>query len=827
MYELVNTSVPNGLIAGTHGFATVAMTKGMPDAIRTRVEGLCAYPHRTSAHDESYYRENPVNWFHLILPSGDHVVGRTAPSDFDYTGRTNRLARTIVFRRGEMPVSGGCEAIRIAGPHLSEKWSSEPRMLPADKALAAKFFALERSSDATPANWVALFGDKGISLAKRVAMLVARNAMGGGKSVYFKTSTSWDADGTKLLALFSDVINLLPDEAAPLVTFSTFAACVPNGVSCHLRGIYDKDRAFEVASATQPWVDCEHGCVMHEELLPKEGAAAAAVVDSVQSSTSGVGSSVVNSGRASDIGLRKDDSAKAAQAVRNRNSRWQRQDDSDKSLYITIGVLAAIVVCVAIGCVVWIQKSSSSAVETDEIMREAKAEAKQEKNPAEEERIAEPRRQDEAKKEELEKKKEEKNKEREEVERKQKEAEEIAKAEAEGKKIVEDARKKAGEETKREAEALKKAKEQCLKMPLGDLKLTEVVSTSIHSKDYFEVAQGKKSDHILAKHVSSITNNDSIIVYYMESKTPRKVFCKYDAKTRTVNRKTTTTFTVVGWPEKANESPWVVCRVVNPDYQKVEDETSLAVYWWWNVGVNPEPWFEKSDNVNLKDACFCSEEAYKLYAGFRSPKPVFYKVLWREGEKMKCRAFNTRFEELKIEKFEPDQKDITTKITKLEEEKDAWDSDVKALEKRIKDAEQLSKDVEKKEQEIISLLADKEKEKDGAKKKAKGAKLTNRKNEINTEIGPALKAIGIMGQQLTGNEQECIRIVDAINNKKKGIEGEKKRKEDAAEQCKDKIQEVREAAKKWKGAVRHRMFSVTAVDEVGSKGDGGIYEEEI
>lgn len=65
MYELVNTSVPNGLIAGSHGFATVAMTKGMPDAIRSRVENLCAYPHRSSAHDQSYYTENPINWFHL------------------------------------------------------------------------------------------------------------------------------------------------------------------------------------------------------------------------------------------------------------------------------------------------------------------------------------------------------------------------------------------------------------------------------------------------------------------------------------------------------------------------------------------------------------------------------------------------------------------------------------------------------------------------------------------------------------------------------------------------------------------------------------------
>ena len=42
MYELVNTSLPNGLIAGTHGFATVAMTKGVQDVLRGRLEALCA-----------------------------------------------------------------------------------------------------------------------------------------------------------------------------------------------------------------------------------------------------------------------------------------------------------------------------------------------------------------------------------------------------------------------------------------------------------------------------------------------------------------------------------------------------------------------------------------------------------------------------------------------------------------------------------------------------------------------------------------------------------------------------------------------------------------
>ena len=86
------------------------------------------------------------------------------------------------------------------------------------------------------------FGERGEELARRTAILVAQNGVGKGKSVYFKTSTGWDVDGTKLLGLFGDIIELLPDEIASLVTFSTFSACVPSGTVCHLRGIYDKDR---------------------------------------------------------------------------------------------------------------------------------------------------------------------------------------------------------------------------------------------------------------------------------------------------------------------------------------------------------------------------------------------------------------------------------------------------------------------------------------------------------------------------------------------------------------------------------------------------------
>ncbi len=268
MYELANTSLPNGLIAGTHGFATVAMTKGLPDALRIRIESLCAYTHKSSSHDASYQTQNPVNWFHAILPQGEHVLGRVAASDFDYTGRTNRLARLLVFPSREMPAAGAAEVLSAEASRLSAPWSGEPRYLPEDKAAASRLAAIEPVIFAAPTNWTALLGANGADLARRFALLLERNVKSGGRPIYFKTSATFDQKGTKLLGLFSDLISLLPPELRAAVTFSTYPAAIPNGTKCLLLGAFEVDRNFAVAASTQPWVDCEKGVVNHADMLP-------------------------------------------------------------------------------------------------------------------------------------------------------------------------------------------------------------------------------------------------------------------------------------------------------------------------------------------------------------------------------------------------------------------------------------------------------------------------------------------------------------------------------------------------------------------------------
>ena len=79
MYELVNTSAENGLVAMSHGFTTVAMTQGMSENMRVRLEAFCAYRHRVNAHDESFFCENPVDWFYVEEAQVGRVMGRVVP----------------------------------------------------------------------------------------------------------------------------------------------------------------------------------------------------------------------------------------------------------------------------------------------------------------------------------------------------------------------------------------------------------------------------------------------------------------------------------------------------------------------------------------------------------------------------------------------------------------------------------------------------------------------------------------------------------------------------------------------------------------------------
>ncbi len=386
MYELVNTSLPNGLIPGTHGFATVALTKGTPDVLRMRFESFCAYKHRTGAHDATYVKENPVNWFHVVLPQGEHVLGRVAPEKFDYTGRTNRLAHLLVFPKGEMPPIGGASVLQKEMNRFTAPWSGEARWLEPDKRSLGRLRLEMSPKHADAPAWRAMFGESnGLNLAKGFARQLAKNMSSGGRTIYFKTSTMHDVDGTKLLALFADLVDLLPIADRQKVTFSTYPVALPQGTVCHLRGVYDRDRLFDAAAATQSWVDCEKGVVHNASLLPAEE----------------VGRAKAEKRQATSVKALSPRQEYGVEMTSHKEPIWipQKKDEA-KKLFIGILIAALVLAAGAIGVGTWLylenarKMRESGAADALRVKAEREAE---ERGKQEEARIAAQRAEEEQK----------------------------------------------------------------------------------------------------------------------------------------------------------------------------------------------------------------------------------------------------------------------------------------------------------------------------------------------------------------------------------------------------------------------------------------------
>ncbi len=576
MYELANTSLPNGLIPGTHGFATVAMTKGIPDALRSRLEAYCAYSHRTSAHDATYFRENPVNWFHVVLPQGEHVVGRVAPADFDYTGRTNRLARLLVFSKDEMPSIGGAAVLQKEHGRFTMSWSGEARWLEADKTTAGRLrLEMPRTGGYAPA-WRAMFGEEnGIDIARGFARQLATNMSGAGRTIYFKTSTAFDADGTKLLALFADLIDLLPVAERGKVAFSTYPVALPQGTTCHLRGVYDRDRIFDAAAATQAWVDCEKGIVHNATMLPAEGMetpkAAAALVSKASSPT------------LARTPVQRAQPSFNERVVPRRSDLILPQKDGTKTLFVGTIVASFIVVVALAGAVFWYCKEQRH---TAEIKRKAEQEL---------ERIEEQKHNEE----------EAEAKRRQEEERQAKEAEardgKKTNMPKDGKKGENDGAKKAEDdiaaaknsESKNMAKA--KAKTVSVERERGtsfSKTLCEISSCKILSTGTTIKAKYKNEE-------KAMTNGTLCVFWYDD-----------DGKKKLTNAP-------AGFSMKKQVAAKIETPIFTPDLQELAKKNKGAfliwldvrekiAYWDWSPLENQESeaWFAKEDEINLEELCF-------------------------------------------------------------------------------------------------------------------------------------------------------------------------------------------------------------------------------
>ena len=793
MYELVNTSLPNGLIAGTHGFATVAMTKGMPDSLRMRVEAYCAYSHRSSAHDATYFDENPVNWFHAILPQGEHIVGRVAPAEFDYTGRTNRLARLFVFSKGKMPLIGGVAVLVKKARRLQEPWSGEARWLDEDTESERLFRNEPVAATKDAPSWRKKFGDyEGLNYARGFARLLAKNVNGGGKPIYFKTSAAYDVSGGELLSLFADLINLLPTSVRTSVAFSTYSATLPQGAVCHLRGVYDRDRAFDMAKVTQPWVDCEASTVHNASMLPEEE------IEPEKPMLKSSGGKVVSA----EYRQRK------AQCKGINLHLLERDKERNPFIIVILIAIAIVIVGLAIGiymCQENERKKEESgakeAMETDRINKENEKRVQEEKQRKEE--IEREERQRKVAAEEAAKR------EKEETERKNRAAAEKKASEAEQKR-------KAAEEADRATAALR-ARELRLRHEQDAVVFTNAVKIVQRRRIEFEEAFDRNEKDRLT--------NGMLRVFY------------YDASGVLTNQ-----LTGFGYQRVAKKH--IIPTAPKESYGPCilwYDISKKVLYWDWSPldSVAPQ-WFSVAHEKDLKKDCFGGNDAvFNTWNNLNgSPKFVIEtshqedgnifgdNLFWERKWVNSCCFIITTNMVISIEMFEPSPKKkvVAAQITnQIESVKNGQDE----LSKRKKELEDF-----KSKCEVFNGLADQWKElkstirsikekingfKKGKVKESKG----NTEAIANGELTRKNKEVKSVENQMRGmSTNELVTL--------KGLLPKGSIPEDKIKECEGKLKKILEALEKEIGKLndKKKSPSESSVKSAAGVGVGG-WEEKI
>ena len=530
-----------------------------------------------------------------------------------------------------------------------------------------------------PKNWVNMFGPDGESYAKKIAALLAQN-LRTNKCIYFKAGES-DVNGERLLGLFSDLIKLLPEQLAAQVTFSTFSACVPNGAVCHLRGIFDKDRAFETASALQPWIDCEGCCVKHPEMLPE--------VDRKSSANSVAHESV--SSYQNHIDSRVHRTSADQQDLNGRVRLIPPPSKSDPLLkyYIIGGVsfILAIAFLIIVVLQPWKQSATEEIVSNEQVAQASSDEpivspdALREREMRENERkLAQWSSQQKtiigAMREDLRKCTDSKSvaaliARAMENKRDLKASieshgckdyrEKLCAIEAQYSSLIselEDAKKaKANSEAKMNCEAEKSIAKQSgecekerehkalVEKPLKELKITEVIPSSKSWADRI-----KEDDKL------KLTNSADVVFWYWNGKEVHRenVAFSITEKWKDVARKNLGRIKIPNQPTepKENRSQWLVVYI--PNCQKV--------FWQWKSKDASARLFEKDDVVKLSDIVFGGDnDGAKLY---QSSQTLIYALSWVSAEG-RFRHFYSQ-NEIKVDRYKQDQKKVVKKIEGLD-----------------------------------------------------------------------------------------------------------------------------------------------------------------
>ena len=230
MFELVYTSVPQGLLPGTRGFSTVAFTSGMPPNLIMPLENLSGY--NFIFQDGMLPPElNLPCCCYIKMRFGNQtllVASRIAPNGLDYSQRNNKIAHHWLFESREEveQTQSGAAGLLGCDEYFMHNFTGEPREL-----------AFRRVPAADPAKLPAmhfqtLAGDSGWA-----GVIAQRFRSNPEQALYIKYPRH--TDPARLLDLVSEVCALLDRNELADFTFSTYFTQQGSSTDCFLRMLPD------------------------------------------------------------------------------------------------------------------------------------------------------------------------------------------------------------------------------------------------------------------------------------------------------------------------------------------------------------------------------------------------------------------------------------------------------------------------------------------------------------------------------------------------------------------------------------------------------------
>ena len=126
-HELIYTSAPRGLAAGSKGFTTVASTPDMPKQLTSLLESLSGYRHLHHPQDAQAHL-NPIAYSFLttkIAGSQHFILSRVADAGLDYSQRTNKLAHHLA-KAGQPEIPSGPAWLAAQGRLLPNQLDGRP-----------------------------------------------------------------------------------------------------------------------------------------------------------------------------------------------------------------------------------------------------------------------------------------------------------------------------------------------------------------------------------------------------------------------------------------------------------------------------------------------------------------------------------------------------------------------------------------------------------------------------------------------------------------------------------------------------------------------------